>query len=111
MWKKAYDKLQEANHRSEREREEAQQQILIAERRKEEAERQTQVNKRRAEESEAEARELGTQWVVRRNEIQLTNVELGRGGWGKVMVANFRGIQVAAKCLYEDLASDLSGNV
>ena len=66
---------------------------------------QARLNKRRAEEAEAEINELKTQWVVRRREIQLTNVELGRGGWGAVMVANFRGIQVAAKCLYKDLAS------
>ena len=63
------------------------------------------MNRRRAEEAEAEARELKTQWVVKRREIQLTNVELGRGGWGEVKVANFRGIQVAAKCLYKDLTS------
>ena len=94
-----HQQMEEANQRAEREREEA-------EIRRDEAERQARVSMRRAEESEAEARELGTQWVVRRNEIQLTNVELGRGGWGAVMVANFRGIQVAAKCLYEDLTSD-----
>ena len=63
------------------------------------------MNIRRVEEAEAEARELKTQWVVRRSEIQITNVELGRGGWGAVVIANFRGIQVAAKCLYKDLAS------
>ena len=80
-----------------------------AERERESAERereQARLNQRRAEEAEAEARELETQWVVRRREIQLTNVELGRGGWGAVTVANFRGIQVAAKCLYKDLASE-----
>ena len=61
----------------------------------------------KAKEAEAEAKELGTQWVVGRREIQLTDVELGRGGWGAVSVANcnFRGIQVAAKCLYKDLSS------
>ena len=80
-----------------------------AERERESAERereQARLNQRRAEEAEAEARELETQWVVRRREIQLTNMELGRGGWGAVTVANFRGIQVAAKCLYKDLASE-----
>ena len=63
------------------------------------------MSRRSAIEAEAEARELATQWVVQRNEIQLTNVELGRGGWGAVMVANFRGIQVAAKCFYRELTS------
>ena len=85
----------EARQEAERERE-------VAERERE----QTRLNRKRAEEAEAEARELGMQWIVRRREIQLTNVELGRGGWGAVTVANFRGIQVAAKCLHKELISD-----
>lgn len=60
----------------------------------------------RAEEAEAEARELGSQWVVQRDEIQFTGEELGRGGWGVVKVASFRGIRVAAKCFYSELTSD-----
>ena len=98
---------------AERRRDEANRRQNEAERRRDEAEerrdvaeRQSRGSRRRAVEAEAEARELATQWVVRRNEIQFTNVELGRGGWGAVMVANFRGIQVAAKCLYKDLTSD-----
>jgi len=39
-------------------------------------------------------------WVVRRDEIHLTSVELGRGGWAVVQVAKFRGLPVAAKCLH-----------
>jgi len=39
-------------------------------------------------------------WVVRREEINLTPVELGRGGWAVVQVAKFRGLPVAAKCLH-----------
>ena len=70
------------------------------------AEKMAEMNKRRAEEAEDEARELGTLWVVPREDIELTGEELGRGGWGRVMVANFRGTRVAAKCLYEDLNSD-----
>ena len=73
----------------------------VAERERE----QSQLNRKRAEEAEAEARELGTQWIVGKDEIQLTDVELGRGGWGAVMIANFRGVKVAAKRLYKDLTS------
>ena len=91
----AQRRLEEASQMAEREKE-------IAEREREQA----RLNRRRAEEAETEARELGTQWVVQRQDIQLTDVELGRGGWGAVTVANFRGIQVAAKCLHEDLISD-----
>ena len=39
-------------------------------------------------------------WVVRRDEIHVTPVELGRGGWAVVQVAKFRGLPVAAKCLH-----------
>ena len=72
----------------------------------EEAERQARVSSRRVAEAEAEVRDLKTQWVVKRNEIQITDVEVGRGGWGVVKVAKFRGIQIAAKCFYQELASD-----
>ena len=45
-------------------------------------------------------------WVVKREEIQLTDQELGRGGWAVVRVAKFRGLQVAAKCLHTLIISD-----
>ena len=44
-------------------------------------------------------------WVVQRNEIQLTEEELGTGGWASVKVANFRGQRVAAKCLHHQIIS------
>ena len=44
--------------------------------------------------------------MVHRREIQLTERELGGGGWGVVKVAKFRGIEVAAKSLYEVIRSD-----
>ena len=43
-------------------------------------------------------------WVVERGEIQLTEEEIGRGGWAVVKVANFRGLRVAAKCMHEQLS-------
>ena len=45
-------------------------------------------------------------WVVNREEIQLTDQELGRGGWAVVRVAKFRGLRVAAKCLHTLIVSD-----
>ena len=109
-YQEAERRMEEAVQTAESERESAVIEREVAQRReraaREEAERereQARLNQRRAE--EAEARELGAQWVVKRREVQLTNVELGRGGWGAVTVANFRGIQVAAKCLYKDLTS------
>ena len=45
------------------------------------------------------------QWVVERGEIQLTGPELGRGGWATVSVATFRGAQVAAKLIRDEIVS------
>ena len=39
-------------------------------------------------------------WVVRREEIEMTGPELGRGGWATVSVATFRGVHVAAKSIH-----------
>ena len=64
------------------------------------------VHSERAMEAEVESRESRAHWIIRRDEIELTSVELGRGGWGEVIVANFRGTQVAAKCFYRELNSE-----
>ena len=61
---------------------------------------------RRAELAEQRSHDLETQWVVQRRDIQMTERELGGGGWGFVKVAKFRGIEVAAKSLYEQIHSD-----
>ena len=37
--------------------------------------------------------------------MEITKEELGRGGWGVVKVAKFRGLRVAAKCLHQVLIS------
>ena len=60
---------------------------------------------RRAQLAEERAEGLETQWVVHRGMIQMTERQLGGGGWGVVKVAKFRGIEVAAKTLYEQLSS------
>ena len=44
-------------------------------------------------------------WVVRKEEITMTEEVLGKGGWGEVKVAKFRGLRVAAKCLHEIILS------
>lgn len=43
-------------------------------------------------------------WVVERDEIILTDQDLGRGGWGEMRVANFRGSRVAAKSLFQQIS-------
>ena len=44
-------------------------------------------------------------WVIERNEIELTEEELGSGGWATVKVGIFRGNRVAAKCLHRQIVS------
>ena len=52
-----------------------------------------------------EGREEQPHWVVRREEVELTEEVVGKGGWGEVMVAKFRGLRVAAKFLYKAIIS------
>ena len=44
-------------------------------------------------------------WIVRREEIDLTGPELGRGAWATVTVARFRGVQVAVKRILGSIVS------
>ena len=50
-------------------------------------------------------------WVVRREEIEMSEEVLGKGGWGEVKVAKFRGLRVAAKCLHEVILSPYNVSV
>ena len=48
----------------------------------------------------------GTQsWIIQRDKILLSEIELGRGAYGYVCEASFRGMKVAAKCLHEIILS------
>ena len=42
-------------------------------------------------------RAYDTQWVVARQEIELTGPELGRGAWATVSVAKFRGLKSSSQ--------------
>ena len=56
-----------------------------------------------------EVRQLRIQqdhWVVTKGDITMTQEVLGKGGWGEVRVAKFRGLRVAAKCLHDIILSD-----
>lgn len=43
---------------------------------------------------------------MQNEEIRYTQQELGRGAWGVVVFAEFRGLYVAAKCLHSDIICD-----
>ena len=76
-----------------------------SEERTREAERRFKQSEERVAECEDQLHQLETQWVVKREEIQLTGPELGRGGWATVSVATFRGMQVAAKSIHRQIIS------
>lgn len=80
----------------ERRRIDAEQQVRDANTRREQAERRAAFVDRGEE----------RMWALERDEITLTDAELGRGGWAVVKVAQFRGIRVAAKCMYNNILSD-----
>ena len=50
-------------------------------------------------------------WVINRREINLSDKELGRGAYGWVKEASFRGCKVAVKCLHNELISDYNLHV
>ena len=80
-----------------------QRQLQEREQQLEEREREFQERERQLEEWQIQVAE--SSWVVNRREIIMTEVVLGKGGWGEVKVAGFRGLKVAAKCLYEVIIS------
>ena len=90
-----------------REREQnLQQQLQRSQRQLQEREQQFQERERQFQERETRHQEeTESSWVVNREEITTTQVVLGKGGWGEVKVAHFRGLKVAAKCLHEVIIS------
>ena len=89
-------RAREAEREKERRVAEAEQEVREANARTERAERRAAYIDRGEE----------RMWALEREEITLTDIELGRGGWAAVRVAKFRGIDVAAKCIYNTILSD-----
>ena len=55
--------------------------------------------------------EYESSWVVQANEIILSTDELGRGAYGLVKKATFRGCKVAVKCLHSIVLSDYNQHI
>ena len=83
-----------------------------AERRVEEVKRELQdIQQRVQSDSSSSDRELQKFdqhqfWVLKEEEIKFAEEEIGRGGWGVVLVAQFRGLQCAAKRMHKLIISD-----
>ena len=67
--------------------------------------REVQLARQQLRECEQRLSASNGHWVVRRDEIEMTGPELGRGGWATVSVATFRGVQVAAKTIHRQIIS------
>ena len=79
---------------------------------KEEIQRQLEETRKSKQQLDEKAKKLEEEifdakssWEVNKNEIIVTNEVLGKGGYGEVKVADFRGLKVAAKYLYEAIIS------
>ena len=94
--------LEQRSHDAEQRLLEAELRATAAERRLHSAEQQTMEARRRAQQSTMQTMDDHC-WVLQRNEIEITEEEIGRGGWAAVKVANFRGTRVAAKCFYQQI--------
>ena len=124
------ERLQRRAEEADRRAEESDRRIEVSDQRAERLQRRAEEADRRAEESDRRVAEVrqqqqrsladmrqrlrecedllqayDAQWVVRREEIELTGPELGRGAWAMVSVAKFRGAQVAVKRIHNQLVS------
>ena len=101
--------LQQDQENLEREREIYQQRIRDSERTVSESEhrlRELQSAVAAAQEALAEYRRLEPRdWIIRRDEVMLSEKNLGVGAWGKVYEGTFRGCQVAVKQIHDLILS------
>ena len=100
--------VNDANRRAEtsdRRAEELQTQLRGAEDRVQDLQRSLDETTLELRQFEDRFQENSTHWVVKREEIELTGPQLGEGGWATVIVAKFRGIQVAVKRIHDEIIS------
>ena len=105
-------RTKEAQRREEeaqRREEVVQRRVQDLEQRLEQADREVDEANRKAQDAERRLQGSDKPFsVVKMREIQITDEELGRGGWGgwgAVKVARFRGVKVAARCLHDAIHS------
>ena len=101
--------LQHDRENLEREREICQQRIRDSERTVSESQhrlRELQSAVAAAQEALAEYRRFEPRdWIIRRDEVMLSNKNLGVGAWGNVYEGTFRGCQVAVKQIHDLILS------
>ena len=104
LQQRAHD-AEQRTHDAEQRTHNAEQQNTALVRQLHEVEQRARESERRARQTEAVVQQSQQEchWLVQRREIELTEEEMGRGGWAVVKVANFRGTRVAAKCFYQQI--------
>jgi len=102
----AYHESQQSLRTTQAEKQSVDAQLEALQRRVQDAEHRAEEAERRAHDARQGASEGEPSWVVQRDEINLTDTELGRGGWAVVRVAEFRRVHCAAKCLYRQIVSN-----
>ena len=71
--------------------------------RKQEEQRQ-EVDEMRRQRANAEREKSSYDWIISRNEVQVTDKSLRSGGWGMVYEGRYCGCAVAVKQIREDFA-------
>ena len=94
--------LEQRSHDAEQRLHNAELRATAAERRLHSAEQRAMEASRRAQQATVQTQDDHC-WVLQRREIEITEEEVGRGGWAVVKVAHFRGTRVAAKCFYQQI--------
>ena len=75
-------------------------------RREENFQQKIQQKEEHVRELQAQLTQMEERWLVSKSEISILDEEdLGKGGWGEVRVAMFRGVRVAAKSLFQSIRS------
>ena len=95
-------RVREESERANRAEQEANRRVTDVEQAAQHDRERAQVLQQQVDELETRLRAADF-WVVQSDDVHLTDEEIGRGGWAVVKVAHFRGLRVAAKCLYEQL--------
>lgn len=85
--------------------EEFKQRLLAVEQQVESALLRAQEAEQRALMAEHQIQFHPVTWIVQREQIEMTEREIGRGHWTEVKIAKFRQTVVAAKCLHEVVLS------
>ena len=76
--------------------------------RKQEEQRQ-EVDEMRRQRANAEREKSSYDWIISRDEVQVTDKSLGSGGWGMVYEGRYCGCAVAVKQIREDFAPAKGG--